>query len=506
MTPFPKNLQHPAYSDEPLAEPIAGELVPLLAGLVQHQVFFVTGSGISAPDPTRLPTGRQLAERLVESLRYRGLTALVEDVADVSDLGEVCAAIERKTNRDTLIRELLSVVEWESGAPNLCHVMLGILFGEGLLRRSFTFNWDDKVTVAMRAIDSKLTCVVDGQTLRTGTDPMFIHLHGHVHRPDQLVATEDDLTRSPLWAEPSLQASIHESEAVLVGFAAEPKYLLDSLEQFKTLAGKAPLAILSVQPLAEFTEASPTLADLCEFDSSSPKSHFIQREACEALTNLVRAHYAAEARKLVGMAAERAAHLGGSWSCPTALSRQWLEDFLLNQSLEEFLEFAWRAPALARTDPTASPFVPIALRGNAWVNVLATVLVLSSCSNVNSVEKVLDGWRFTTTSGERVDFWAVVASEDRPLTSSASSAEKSSGLFSRAADAAIPLVLLAEGGWGNPSLGHPSILARQPPDSVLTPGRHVVDALNLTTLQNRLAGTDSPPALDEVVTLGADHG
>lgn len=503
MKPFLEKFDGAAYRERAIGESVAPELVSLMLPLSQGRIFFLAGAGISVSQPTGLPTGKQLAELLAQWLRDQNLGSVVDDLGDATDLGEVCEAIEEHTNRDTLNYQLFHSADWKHAHPNLCHFMLALLFGEGLIRRSFTFNWDDKVRQAADVVDALLSCAVDGPTLRSGSDPKFVHLHGHVEHPETLIATTGDLSRSPLWAEPSLESEIHEQEIVLVGFAAEPAYLIEGLKRFKELVNKPPFAVLSRSTLDDFKSSSPQLSELCGFDDGSGASHFIQSDACEALTELVRAHYGAEARRLLNLAGDRAAELASTWGCPSVESLQTLETGVLGQCLFEFLAFAWRGQALGETEAFETRLVPMSRYADQWASILTTVLVLANCIDVASLDMIQDGFRLTLNSGDRVDLWPLLAREGRPLLSATSNAQKHAGLFSRPRDAAIPLVVVAEGGWGMPRVGHASIVGTDSPGSVLNPGRGVVDAVSISILQTRLAQLDDAPELGELVTLGA---
>ena len=115
-----------------------------------ERAFFFTGAGSSAGTPTGLPTGPQLAAKLVAWAHESGAGAAVDALKDPSDLGQVCAALETALDRDSVVRHIRKVVEWRSAKINLCHLAIALLYAEGLLRISFTANWDPELEDAPR--------------------------------------------------------------------------------------------------------------------------------------------------------------------------------------------------------------------------------------------------------------------------------------------------------------------------------------------------------------------
>lgn len=134
----PIHFDDQTFSDTPLANEPEHRVRHALAALLENRAFFLTGAGASAAAPTGLPTGPQLARKLVEWARHAGYGAAIDGVADESDLGSVCEAVEADAGPTTLRPWLVGAADWEGAPVNLGHFAVALLFAEGVVQISFT--------------------------------------------------------------------------------------------------------------------------------------------------------------------------------------------------------------------------------------------------------------------------------------------------------------------------------------------------------------------------------
>jgi len=306
----PLSFHEISFRRTPLAEPPRAETGLALASLVNGRAFFVTGAGSSAGAPTGLPTGPQLAAGLVAWAEGSGLGEQMAALEDCSDLGEVCEALNGALNRGMVIRQIEEEVDWEESDPNLCHLAIALLFGEEAVSISFTVNWDPKLSDAFKRVGGKIVPRVayNAATMSTANnnEPRLIHLHGLWSDPDSLVMTSTELEKNAAvkWTDPQLRASLSSGSAILVGFAAEPSYVLKSLSEMRELMDNPPTSVIGREEVEKFTAKSPRLAEAIRLNENLDR--YVQGDACEVLGELLRCYY----WKRLEAAIEAAANLG----------------------------------------------------------------------------------------------------------------------------------------------------------------------------------------------------
>src|SRR4029077_16002872 len=109
------------------------------------------------------------------------------------------------------------------------------------------------------------------------------------------------------WSQPQLAAAIATSDAAIVGFAAEPAYVLRTLEDMLTVIGAPPAAVIDFQPEGEFAARSPRLA--AALGVGEPGSPYVEGSAPGGLRAVARGCYAARVRRVLAEAERRADQL-----------------------------------------------------------------------------------------------------------------------------------------------------------------------------------------------------
>src|SRR4051794_26341669 len=104
---LPYSFAEDSFANVPLERDVDPRLQRLVVRLRQRQVFFVTGAGLSAGPPTRLPTGPGVADELRAWARREGLSGRLMGLVDPRDLGEVAATLEDAVGRDAVLKFVL---------------------------------------------------------------------------------------------------------------------------------------------------------------------------------------------------------------------------------------------------------------------------------------------------------------------------------------------------------------------------------------------------------------
>src|SRR3954447_3608193 len=110
--PPPYHFSEESFAVIPLARDVDPRLQRLVVRLRQGQVFFLTGAGLSAGPPTRLPTGAGVADELTAWAHTEGLGGRLAGLADPRDLGEVAEVLEAAVGRDAVVAYVLAAVPW----------------------------------------------------------------------------------------------------------------------------------------------------------------------------------------------------------------------------------------------------------------------------------------------------------------------------------------------------------------------------------------------------------
>jgi hypothetical protein len=479
----PYSFTENSFATTPLGNTVDIRLQRLVVRIRQRQIFFLTGAGLSAGLPTGLPTGPGVAAKLRDWADAEGLAGHLAALSDPSDLGEVAQALEDAVGQSAVLQEILRAVEWGTQPFNLGHLVLALLFAEEHMTESFTANWDPCVLKASQTIaGAALTCPCDLGGLSVARPPRFVHLHGRADTPASLVITNADLDRPQAmkWSQPQLAASTATADAAVVGFAAEPEYVLVTLRRMLHRTRRKPAAIISLDTEADFAARSADLATA--LGVGQPGSTYVQGGATDCLGEVARGVYAAGVRERLVEAERRAADLTNTHFAlePSAVAA--VKELVLSQPLADFLESMWKAAQLADDNVALQP--TLAKAGTNLEAVLASLMILASCSDVTRVSVQHGDVCFDTPTGA-VDLWPVIPERAVSATTAVRKAVATGGRFTRPAAMARPLVLLCAG-----------------TDGVIPPGGHAALAHGL--IPTGLAHTTRSPAAS--TTLDQIHG
>jgi hypothetical protein len=501
--PPPYSFTEASFRIAPLDDDVDPRLQRLVVRLRQQQVFFVTGAGLSAGPPTQLPTGRRLAEKLHDWARREGFGMRLNGLTNPGDLGEIAEVLEEAVGRNAVIKQVLQDTPWTRRPFNLGHLVLALLFGEGLLENSFTANWDPCVRHAGDSIAGlRLACPCDIPGLGVASTPRFVHLHGHAESPGTVVIKNTDLDAptSMKWSQPQIAASITTSDAVVVGFAAEPAYVVRTLEDMLSTMDSSPAAVIDFQPEPDFAASSPQLA--AALGIAGLQSPYVQGSATDCLGEVARGCYAAAARDILEEAERRATQLIEAPLILTSSVTAEVHALLLEQPLVAFLELLWRAAQLADDEPALQP----TLRRTAaeLAAVLAGLMLLGACGDVQAVLPIEEGIRLVRDAGD-VDVWPVVPENRVSVTTAVRRAVGASARFTRPGASARPLVLFCAGTDGAvPATGHASLLDSATIGSLTHSTRVPAAVTTLDEVHRRLctlAAAGPVPLLADLVPL-----
>jgi hypothetical protein len=394
--------------------------------------------------------------------------------------------VEDRFGSAMLTTQLVDAADWNGSHFNLVHLAIALLYAEGLLHVGFTANWDRMALRAAQTIAGlDLSCPCDKATLAVAKPPIFVHLHGTAEHPASLVATNKHLAAPEAihWTQPQLAAAATIHELVLIGFAAEPAYVLETIERaLATIAG-IPVAVLSLSSYTDFVADSPELARVTGVDAD--RDLYVEGSATERLGDALRACYAQFLRDLLDegerQAREMAPPLGVT---PEGIART--RNALLGGTLAELLGLLWRAAQLP-ADSTAEQRQPtFATSGEAIAEALATIFLLSSCNDVAGLDARREGLRVSLQSGGFADLWLVVPGTAIGTTGAVRRASLNSGRFAYPGDDAVPLILVCARTLGLPSSTAPPFLVGSPAGgTVLSPLRIPADAITLEELDRR---------------------
>jgi hypothetical protein len=414
------------------------------------------------------------------------MAAEVAALNDPNDLGEVAEMVEDRFGRAMLINQLVDAADWDGRHFNLVHLAIALLYAEGILQVGFTANWDRLAQRAARTIAGlDLSCPCDKQTLAVAKPPLFVHLHGAAEHPGSLVATNRHLMQPEAieWTQPQLAAATLVHELVLIGFAAEPAYVLTTIESALAATAGTLVAVLSLSCYSDFVATSPDLARVTGVDADPDL--YVEGTATERVGDALRVCYAHFLRDLLDEGERQAREV----ALPLGVTSQGVDrvrDALLGGTLADLLGLLWRAAQLP-ADLTAEERQPtFATSGVAIAQALATIFLLSSCRDVTGLEARREGLRISLQSGGFADLWIVVPGTAVGTPGAIRRASLNSGRFAYPGDDAIPLILVCARTLGLPSTTAPAFLAGSPVGgTIVSPLRIPTDAITLEELDRR---------------------
>jgi hypothetical protein len=500
----PITFEQASFRERPLHTDPDPSVRYALVPLHEERAFFFTGAGSSAGRPTGLPTGPQLAAKLVEWAHESGAGAAVEAVDDPDDLGQVCTALEVALDRNALIRHIRNSIAWRNSEINLCHMVIALLYAEGLLQISFTANWDPKVEDALdRVACAKRPRIArDATTMgEVGTDPCLVHLHGHYTDPTSLVMTDADLAKPGAikWTDPMLKAALVAQDPIFVGFAAEPEYVINSLTEMRSAMQRAPASVIALETLADFSTKSVALAEALKL--AEDKDRYVAGDALEVMGELLRCCY----RKLLDEVlreAEQMARAGrGAGRVLSDAGVERVRDTLRDLTLERLLALLWATSAKATENGTAPQATLLCLQ-TALAETLAVLMVLASCTDAAELSVTDGGFRLGRDNGSSIDLWPAIPSEHLNPTDAVTRVLRHGDRFGGPADSKVPLVVVCAGTSGAlPGAGKVSLTGMGATEKVARAQREPAGAINLSAIDARFDGAGDADTLSRGLGL-----
>ncbi len=475
-----------------------------LSSLLSRRAFFVTGAGSSAGAPTGLPTGPQLAEQLVAWARDSGFGTEMDALADPTDLGDVCESLKQRPGRLQLLDEIEQSVPWKDSEPNLCHIAIAILYAEEVVSVSFTANWDPKLSDAFERVANRREPRVarNATTMgMVGNNPYLVHLHGVWSDPDSLVMTNPELAEPHVvkWTDPNLRSALTSQDPIFVGFAAEPKYVLKSLQDMHQVMERPPASVIGREDVQAFCTASPALSRAMRLDEDHGR--YIRGEACEILGELLRGFYRKRIEELIEAAFLKVSAADGLRASFKATGRERLEEALDDLSLEGILSLLWSSTARASADAACKQRT-VADATAGLEEILACVMVLAGIEGVSALTASPFGFQLQTQDSGSIELWPVIPEGPLSPSDARTYASRHSDRFAGPAGVDVPLVLVCGGTVGAiPKGGKVSLVGTGSPAKLRSGRRSPRDTIDLTLLDERFAELDGTPRIAEVITL-----
>lgn len=475
-----------------------------LSSLLSRRAFFVTGAGSSAGAPTGLPTGPQLAGQLVAWARDSGFGTEMDALVDPTDLGDVCESLKERPGRVQLLQEIEQSVPWKTSEPNLCHMAIALLYAEEVVSVSFTANWDPKLSDAFERVANRHEPRVarNATTMgMVGNNPYLVHLHGMWSDPDSLVMTNAELAEPHVvkWTDPNLRSALTSQDPIFVGFAAEPKYVLRSLQDMHQVMERPPASVIGRDDVQAFSAASPELSRAMRLNED--QGRYVQGEACEVLGELLRGFYRKRIEEVIEAALLKVNAADGLRASFNTLGRERLKGAIGELSLEDLLSLLWSSTARASQDAACKQrTVADGIAG--LEEILACVMVLAGIEGVSGLSASPFGFRLDTQLSGPVELWPVLPEGPLSPSDARTYASRHSDRFAGPAGAEVPMVLVCGGTVGAiPKGGKVSLVGTGSPAKVRSGRRSPKDTIDLTLLDERLAELDGTPRIAEALRL-----
>ena len=216
-----------------------------LAGAASNgRLVIYTGAGLSRGDPTDMPVGAEVAQRL-----YTRLASLLGadrlEGADPSNLTSVADVVSGLDGGLALARRTaVSIADFTTAHPNFGHEVLALLLLEGLVS-ALTTNWDDCIERAGGA--ERVLAVISDQDRHEIELQALLKVHGCATRPDTVLLTSHDLANPPAWVRDEVNARLADSHVVFVGIGDVAGYVRSRIAEAAAAVG-AGGAIYVVSP------------------------------------------------------------------------------------------------------------------------------------------------------------------------------------------------------------------------------------------------------------------
>ena len=219
------------YKPEAMGTAAGAREAARLAGIaVDGRLVVYAGAGISMADPTRLPSGAEIAERCHRKLADE-LDSAALDAADSSDLASVADAVAdggSPEDVEHVRRTAVGVAGFTTAAPGFGHEVLALLMLESIVE-VITTNWDDCIERA--GGEERILAVQSDQDRAQVTQQALLKVHGCATRPSGILITSDDLSDPPAWARDAVNERLASCSVVFVGIGDIAGYVRKRVEE-----------------------------------------------------------------------------------------------------------------------------------------------------------------------------------------------------------------------------------------------------------------------------------
>lgn len=269
------------YTPRTIGSPVSAESTLLAGKLREGRVTLLLGAGFSRGDPTSLPLGHELAQRIYSSFKNGFASEALVGVAS-DDLLAVADAIASCDNRGLrrLQQYLASSVPLDSAAPNHAHRILVNLVAEELVSEAMTTNYDTCVERAGASLGEPciVACRIPSEVQMGGAKGRLLKLHGCVTNEVTMLITSEQLRAPDQWVPASLIDASTKDTLVILGINSVAPYVEDTLKRVWAYAKDAE-SIWIVSPTID----DASWDDLIGEGNASPRIHKTAEEFLDEL-------------------------------------------------------------------------------------------------------------------------------------------------------------------------------------------------------------------------------
>lgn len=214
-TPSSVASQVPAYAVALAAQAVA-------AG----KIVFYAGAGISLSQPTNLPSGANLANRIHTQLKTVFPAIAATDQWDLVAVADAVAGLPGGEN--ALVLTSAGAADFKSAKPAYGHRILAHLLLEGAID-VLTTNWDN--CIERGAGEERLQTVTSHHDLANIMPPSVLKIHGCASQPHSLLVTTSHLKDPPQWVKEQTHARLGSAVVVFVGIGDVAGYVKVRIEE-----------------------------------------------------------------------------------------------------------------------------------------------------------------------------------------------------------------------------------------------------------------------------------
>ncbi|MEV4990304.1 SIR2 family protein [Pseudarthrobacter sp. LMD1-1-1.1] len=215
------------HTPSPVRANVSPYAVDLAAqAMSARKIVIYAGAGISLSQPTNLPTGAVLAERLHTRLRIAFPALQAVDPWDLLAVADEAAALP---GGESALRQTSAIAaNFKSAKPGHAHRILAHLLLEGAID-VLTTNWDN--CIERGAGEERLPTITSSRDLVDVTPPSILKIHGCASQPSTLLVTSSHLEEPPPWVREQTHARLGNSVVVFIGIGDVAGYIKKRIKE-----------------------------------------------------------------------------------------------------------------------------------------------------------------------------------------------------------------------------------------------------------------------------------